>query len=700
MAYPEYIQTRVISVGGATALESSTLLKIQVAIVASRSLIWDATGYRFEKTGHSVESELGNEVQIVLPRTDVAGWKDAATGSIIDVSAEDAYSHRYTATVRFLDANNSVVGAEYTIGPFPIPDGEGAIDLDRMVPASTVAGDAISIPDLWGQLVAQAETAAASAQAALVDSAQFVADEIGTPGTPARIQLEGTIDAGVDFARGKPAAPADAAVEAVPQLRTLALGDSIAYFKWRYIFAQLDRAYGGAGHGAPGVAIETGQNGTGWSIPGVSNNAGDSTAASDDFDAWFSGRTHLFTSGQYREFGRGSVAATWDTAKVYYVTGPTAADAGTFKIAVDGVDATGYEDIDTTAAEQGLGIATITYGSAEQRTFRVTNLTGNTRIVGVAFLDSTAPGAARAGIAQGGISLTQALTPGAISALETFVEDYQPHIITLEMKETSAEFATNLAVLLPLLRQSAPTAMIVGIGSTPVASNNADQLTQNAQLRAACAASGCMYWDGYAPVVDYATLDALGWAGDGIHVADGASAFLGGLMAEELGLYAHPALDNPRNVNAELVRADKIGIGESDPTAPLEIESSTWARMVVRAALTTGQTAGIDLISGFSGVFGDAKIVADSARLRVMGPTVGGSANAGVTVEAYGAEVARFLSGLIRLNSGPEIHSGAGNPEGSKSAPVGSIYLRTGGGAATSFYVKESGTGNTGWVAK
>lgn len=33
-------------------------------------------------------------------------------------------------------------------------------------------------------------------------------------------------------------------------------------------------------------------------------------------------------------------------------------------------------------------------------------------------------------------------------------------------------------------------------------------------------------------------------------------------------------------------------------------------------------------------------------------------------------------------------------------APVGSIYLRLDGGAATSLYVKESGTGDTGWVAK
>lgn len=45
--------------------------------------------------------------------------------------------------------------------------------------------------------------------------------------------------------------------------------------------------------------------------------------------------------------------------------------------------------------------------------------------------------------------------------------------------------------------------------------------------------------------------------------------------------------------------------------------------------------------------------------------------------------------------------SGSGSPEGVISAPVGSTYHRTDGGAGTSFYVKESGgTGNTGWVAK
>jgi hypothetical protein len=45
-------------------------------------------------------------------------------------------------------------------------------------------------------------------------------------------------------------------------------------------------------------------------------------------------------------------------------------------------------------------------------------------------------------------------------------------------------------------------------------------------------------------------------------------------------------------------------------------------------------------------------------------------------------------------------YHGLGSPEGVLAAGVGSIYSRTDGGAGTSFYVKESGTGNTGWVAK
>lgn len=47
-----------------------------------------------------------------------------------------------------------------------------------------------------------------------------------------------------------------------------------------------------------------------------------------------------------------------------------------------------------------------------------------------------------------------------------------------------------------------------------------------------------------------------------------------------------------------------------------------------------------------------------------------------------------------------QILMGSGTPEGNVAARVGSLFLRKDGGAATSLYVKETGTGNTGWVGK
>ena len=52
------------------------------------------------------------------------------------------------------------------------------------------------------------------------------------------------------------------------------------------------------------------------------------------------------------------------------------------------------------------------------------------------------------------------------------------------------------------------------------------------------------------------------------------------------------------------------------------------------------------------------------------------------------------------IGNGPQWLSGTGTPLGVVSAPVGSFYSRVDGGTGTSFYVKQSGTDATGWVAK
>jgi len=55
---------------------------------------------------------------------------------------------------------------------------------------------------------------------------------------------------------------------------------------------------------------------------------------------------------------------------------------------------------------------------------------------------------------------------------------------------------------------------------------------------------------------------------------------------------------------------------------------------------------------------------------------------------------------VVMGNGGPIWTYCTGTPEAQITAPVGSLCTRTDGGAATTLYVKESGSGNTGWAAK
>jgi hypothetical protein len=55
---------------------------------------------------------------------------------------------------------------------------------------------------------------------------------------------------------------------------------------------------------------------------------------------------------------------------------------------------------------------------------------------------------------------------------------------------------------------------------------------------------------------------------------------------------------------------------------------------------------------------------------------------------------------VLYLNGTVGWFRGSGTPEAAVTATIGSFFSREDGGAGTSWYVKESGTGNTGWVAK
>tara|TARA_R110000772_G_C13310276_1_gene440178 strand:- start:20381 stop:21604 length:1224 start_codon:yes stop_codon:yes gene_type:complete len=60
-----------------------------------------------------------------------------------------------------------------------------------------------------------------------------------------------------------------------------------------------------------------------------------------------------------------------------------------------------------------------------------------------------------------------------------------------------------------------------------------------------------------------------------------------------------------------------------------------------------------------------------------------------------------YMAGSLKVSgTAATISSGTGTPEAAVTAPIGSLFTRTDGGASTTLYVKESGTGTTGWVAK
>lgn len=78
---------------------------------------------------------------------------------------------------------------------------------------------------------------------------------------------------------------------------------------------------------------------------------------------------------------------------------------------------------------------------------------------------------------------------------------------------------------------------------------------------------------------------------------------------------------------------------------------------------------------------------------------VGGSGGGLVGTGGAGGAVDIHTSAATSA-SVSSILTGSGTPEGAVVAPVGTLFLRTDGGASTTLYVKESGSGNTGWVGK
>jgi hypothetical protein len=137
-------------------------------------------------------------------------------------------------------------------------------------------------------------------------------------------------------------------------------------------------------------------------------------------------------------------------------------------------------------------------------------------------------------------------------------------------------------------------------------------------------------------------------------------------------------------------------IGASGATRPKSVHAGTF--LVAGQGVFPGGTARASIGSGADGLIA----LYNSAGTDFSRLQFGGTTSSFPALKRSSAELQVRLaddSGFAAQQS-LYIRYGSGTPEGAVTAPVGAIYSRTDGGAGTSFYVKESGTGNTGWVAK
>ena len=68
-------------------------------------------------------------------------------------------------------------------------------------------------------------------------------------------------------------------------------------------------------------------------------------------------------------------------------------------------------------------------------------------------------------------------------------------------------------------------------------------------------------------------------------------------------------------------------------------------------------------------------------------------------VEVLNSMIRTLFMNMVKSDK-MKIYFGYGAPENNVAAGIGSLYLRLDGGSSTTLYVKESGTADTGWIAK
>jgi len=150
---------------------------------------------------------------------------------------------------------------------------------------------------------------------------------------------------------------------------------------------------------------------------------------------------------------------------------------------------------------------------------------------------------------------------------------------------------------------------------------------------------------------------------------------------------------------------DNIVFGNNPSGAGVEVSAASGfnflpAKFYGRSTVGTFESVDTNARVEFKDPNGSSRVGTRSSKLVLEAAHTGDPSNAKVSFEIAGSEVAKIDNNGI-FNGSCGWYCGSGSPENIVTAAVGSIYTnKAQQGAGTTLYVKESGTGNTGWVAK
>jgi hypothetical protein len=139
-----------------------------------------------------------------------------------------------------------------------------------------------------------------------------------------------------------------------------------------------------------------------------------------------------------------------------------------------------------------------------------------------------------------------------------------------------------------------------------------------------------------------------------------------------------------------------VGIVASDAKTAGDGVAITWQALNSSSAVKSYATQSARIVTATAGGENSSFVT----NVQSSGSSLEMQTIDGTGISTPGNFIATTAGKGVLLPGGISWTSGAGSPEGVVTAPVGSLYSRSDGGLLTSLYVKESGSGNTGWMGK